>query len=579
MYVGPSARARRSLLGLFLCAMLPPIWAFGAGKCARAQQPAVPASTPDSNPDPQLTNPQPLEQRVRAILSEPAVARAHWGVAVAGLDGTPMLSINAGQLFQPASTAKLFTTAAALSLLGPESTVTTKVVGRGVFASPAELRGDLVLVGAGDANLSGRTLPYVPPQPRPRHNAGESPAPPDPDPLHHLAAMADAVAATGLKVVTGDILGDDTLLPWEPYAEGWELDDLVWGYGAPVSALSVADNQVRLTVTPGAHAGQPAAVEVAQAVPFYVVEAMVGTVAPGNKSSSVQGGVQVELAPGTRVLRVYGEIAADAGPDVEEVAVGDPAEYAALALKSLLEARGIDIRGRALAQHLYSANPKGFLGESKEPIAGMSNDRVAHSAPGVRMPVSEVHTATVAEKQLASSTSPPLAGDVTVTNKTSQNLHAELLLHRLGLAVLGDGSTAAGVRVLRQFLLNAGLEKDAFVFFDGSGLSTHDLVAPGATVQLLAYAARQPWFPQWKTSLPIGGIDGTLASRFTHDPLKAHVFAKTGTLGEARALAGYLQCASGRTVLFDIMDSAHQPGSSADREAMDRIVAAIAAGN
>ncbi len=90
---------------------------------------------------------------------------------------------------------------------------------------------------------------------------------------------------------------------------------------------------------------------------------------------------------------------------------------------------------------------------------------------------------------------------------------------------------------------------------------------------------QQPWFAQWKPALPIGGVDGTLASRFTDSPLKGHVFAKTGTLGETRALAGYLDAASGKQVIFSIMVDNHEPGTSADRVTMDKIVEAIAANN
>ena len=539
----------------------------GGESGAAAQEVSLPA-LPAGVAEPRPASADGLERQVRAVLAEPAVARSHWGVAVVGMDGAPILSIDADQMFQPASTAKLFTTAAAMSVLGAEATVTTRLIGRGVFAGVGELRGDLVLVGAGDGNLSGRTLPYAAPQPHRAHAAGEAGAP-EVDPLRYLAAMADTVAATGLKVVTGDVLGEDTVWPWEPYAEGWELDDLVWGYGAPVSALSVADNQMRLTVTPGTRAGQPAAVELAQAVPYYVVEATVTTAGAG----STAGGVQVERAAGARVLRVYGQIAADAGADAEEVAIADPAEYAAAALKAMLEERGIEVRGRALAQHRSPESAKGFLAESREPIAGWTSNQ---ASPGsARGRVQDGPKETV----LAERVSPSLAEDVTVTNKTSQNLHAELLLRRLALRLGGDGSTAGGARVVRQFLVNAGLDKDDFALYDGSGLSTHDLVTPRGEAALLVYAARQRWFRAWKASLPVGGVDGTLLSRFTRAPLAGHVFAKTGTLGEARALAGYVECASGRMVAVSVMDSLHQPGSSADRDAMDRIVAAIAAAN
>ena len=79
----------------------------------------------------------------------------------------------------------------------------------------------------------------------------------------------------------------------------------------------------------------------------------------------------------------------------------------------------------------------------------------------------------------------------------------------------------------------------------------------------------------WKEAFPIGGEYGTLESRFANPPLKDHLFAKTGTLGEARALSGYLDAASGRTVIFSIMVGNHLPGDSSDRDAMDKIVAAI----
>jgi D-alanyl-D-alanine carboxypeptidase/D-alanyl-D-alanine-endopeptidase (penicillin-binding protein 4) len=189
-----------------------------------------------------------------------------------------------------------------------------------------------------------------------------------------------------------------------------------------------------------------------------------------------------------------------------------------------------------------------------------------------------------AYKVLAKHVSAPLREDIVVTNKESLNLHAELLLLQLGLAVTGKGERAQGVRIVRQFLINAGIDKDDFVFYDGSGLSGYDLVTPRAVAKLLSFAAHdpktgapQPWFADWKASLPVGGVDGTLADRFTAPPLKGHVFAKTGTHSEGRALSGYLECASGQTVIFSILVDHQLPGDSADRDAMDKIVAAIAA--
>jgi D-alanyl-D-alanine carboxypeptidase/D-alanyl-D-alanine-endopeptidase (penicillin-binding protein 4) len=207
-----------------------------------------------------------LARQISALLADPAVARAHWGIDVTARDGAPIYSLNEGQLFQPASNAKLFTTATAMALLGAGTTFETKVIAEGVLNGVDKLTGDLVLVGAGDANLSGRSIPYIAPALRP------NPAPPAPPALRYLEEMADQVAKTGLKVVNGDVVGDDTLFPWEPYAEDWSIDDTVWGYGAPVSALSINDNQFKVTVTPGVAAGGPATVMVDPAVPYYTVD-------------------------------------------------------------------------------------------------------------------------------------------------------------------------------------------------------------------------------------------------------------------------------------------------------------------
>ncbi len=310
-----------------------------------------------------------LAREIGTLLAEPAVSRAHWGIMVTAMDGTPIYSLNEGQLFQPASNTKLFTTAAAMALLGPKATFETKVVAKGVFGGVETLTGDLVLVGSGDANLSGREIPYVAPALRPKVEKGAAPVP-EVNPLRYLAEMADQVAATGLKVVNGDVVGDDTLFPWEPYAQDWSIDDAVWGYGAPVSALTINDNQIKVTVTPGAVAGQPATVVVDPAVPSYYTLDMSVTTGAAKSGSHVQ----MERALGSKVLRVYGSIAVDAQPDEEEVAIDDPAEYAAMALKGMLEARGIVVTGKARAKHRIVDGCGGFHGGDEGAVSDHADE-------------------------------------------------------------------------------------------------------------------------------------------------------------------------------------------------------------
>jgi len=370
-----------------------------------------------------------------------------------------------------------------------------------------------------------------------------------------------------VKKIHGDIVGDDTLFPWEPYPQDWSIDDAVWGYGAPVSALTIADNELRLEIDPASAAGQPAAVMLEQAVPYYTVQNQTQTVATKAEAT----GVQVERMIGSRVLRLYGSIALKDEPDVEHVAIEDPAEYAAMVLRASLLDHGIAITGVARARHRIPSDGTGFLRGLHAPLDA-EQAIVAGSAVANACPIPTDSTPVLARHESA-----PLSQNVLFTNKVSQNLHAELLLHQSARLIPPcDGSTVEGARAIRAFLLHAGLDPNNFIFFDGSGLSGHDLTTPRATAKLLAYATTQPWFAAWRASLPIGGEDGSLTERFPKLPLKDHVFAKTGTLSEARALSGYLDAASGRAIIFSIMVGNHLPGS-ADRDAMDKIVAAIQA--
>ena len=515
-----------------------------------------------------------LGQQIATLLAQPAVSRDHWGVMATTLDGKPIYSLNEAQLFQPASNAKLFTTAAALALLGPNQKFTTRVE-YGLVGSSAEMvDSDIVIVGSGDGNFSDRELPYRTPSEAKNFPRVVS------HPLQYLAEFADEIEAAGVKRVTGDVVGDDTVFPWEPYPQGWSIDDMVWGYGAPVSGLSIADNQIKVMVRPGKTSADKPTFEWPMGIPTYY---QIDTSALVTGSAKSGSHVQMEREVGSKLLRVYGSIAIDAEPNTEQIAIADPAEFAAIVLKELLEDRGVHVNGTARARHRLVARGPGFLEESRGPLPELPTHP---TTPGLSSLLSGKVSCLDACPIVLQHTSPPVQEDVVVTNKVSQNLHAELLLHHLGKtfgqAYAGgnggvDGSTAEGIRVVRQFLINAGIDQNDFIFFDGSGLSDHDLVTPRATAKLLQFATTQPWFDAWKASLPIGGVDGSLEARFPKPPLKNHVFAKTGTLGEARALSGYLDCASGRTVIFSIMVGNHLPGTNTDRDAMDKIVAAIAA--
>ena len=502
---------------------------------------------------PALT-PSALSARLLPILASPALAQAHVGVRITTLDGRLLFAYHDKERFTPASNTKLLTTAAASALLPVDTlTWTTRLVTDGTVDADGTLHGNLILLGAGDPTMSARLYPY-----RNRKEAEQHPEPLR-DPLGDLSAMVDQLAARGIRAVDGDIIGDDTLFPWEPYGVGWGWDDLVWSYGAPVSAVTIDDNVVHLHVQAGGQGATEAAW--VPATPFYTLQ-NAATVAASAEAAEPG----LDRMPGSRTVRLWGTISPDGY--TAPMAIEDPAEFAARSLQMLLAQRGIAVQGTARAQHRLSTVTQDYGLEQAQPLALQPAELATFAAPVAGRTV------------LATHLSPPVAEDIVVTNKVSQNLHAELLLRMLGKTLGEDGSYAQGVRVVRQFLLQAGVPASDFFFHDGSGMSMSDLITPRAYTTLLAYAAHQTWGAEWRKSLPVGGADGTLAERFGGTPLDGRIEAKTGSLSEVSTLSGYLTTSRGQTLVFSILVNGHLPENGDEKatiHAMDQICLTVAA--
>jgi D-alanyl-D-alanine carboxypeptidase/D-alanyl-D-alanine-endopeptidase (penicillin-binding protein 4) len=361
---------------------------------------------------------------------------------------------------------------------------------------------------------------------------------------------------------------------------------MLWGYGAPGSALTVHDNQIDVTLTPAADGKSNATITFTPDLAYYTLNAHT----PGRNGYTPtvltrdwsRPALQLfTRAPGSHALSIEGDVKPGGPAAHEEIALEDPAEYAAMALKAALIRHGVVVHGDAHAQHRPAGDLEGFSKEVTAPLA-MPPQMLANffqpGKPGCSYSVVSDGKPNPPQTVLAEHVSPPLLEDVRLTNKVSQNLHAEILLRNIARGKDCTASLPRSVQIVRQYWVHAGLDPADFFFYDGSGLSTKDVVTPRAVAQLLAYAATQPWFAQWKPTLPVAGEDGTLSARFGKDsPLRQHLFAKTGTLGETRALSGYLEAASGRTIIFSVLVDTHPPTSSADRTVMDKIIEAIAA--
>jgi len=440
--------------------------------------------------------------RADALLDAEPESKGDWGLLIVDAQtGETLYEKNADHYFVPASNMKLFTTALALAKLRPDYRFRTTLETRGAVSPDGTLSGDVVLVGRGDPNLSNRKFPF------------ELKEEFDGAPEKVLAELADTLVARGVKEISGDVVGDDSYFPRERYPNGWEIDDMVWEYGAAISAIVVDDNTVALTLTPGEKMGDPVNATVAPLTPDFALQNGVTTSAAGLKPD-----LTVTREPGASLVDVRGTLPAKSTPRKLVLAIEEPALHAASLLAGFLAERGVKVDGKIRAVHV---------------------------------PDADVSPRTI----LAEHMSVPLADSAKLVNKISQNLHAEMLL-RTAARQNGMWSTPEDLlKVAQDFYTAAGIAPDDVIQTDGSGLSRHDLVTPRAVVTLLKYAQGQPWFAPYYASLPVAGIDGSLQDRMKGTVAAGRIHAKTGSVEHVRTLSGFAETASGRKLIFSFLSN------------------------
>jgi D-alanyl-D-alanine carboxypeptidase/D-alanyl-D-alanine-endopeptidase (penicillin-binding protein 4) len=411
------------------------------------------------------------------------VRSGQFGVMAVSLTrGDTLFQHQAGTPLMPASTMKMLTSAAAFERFGPRYQFSTDVLYDGTLGSDGTITGNVYLRGDGDPSLSGRYMSGGPAAP--------------------MNYLADQLVSRGIKRITGEVIGDATAFDDQKIPEGWLTRYLQAGYAARVSGLSLNENLVWVTVTPGAGAKLEPATSAIKLVNN------VRTVPGGGASISVR-----RQTDGT--ILVSGRIGSRSIPRRYVYVVEDPAPFTTGALREALIAKGIQVDG------------------------GLRLGKTPSSAV-----------------KIASVQSPTLDRIISAMNRESINIFAELLMRNAarGPERNEQGTVANGQTLLRQFFATK-VKADTLhlEISDGSGLSTLDRVTPRAMTQMLGYAHRAEWGPYFHASLPVAGESELLRRRMRGSSAQGNLHAKTGTTNDVIGLGGYVTAMNGEVIAFSFI--------------------------
>jgi len=401
-----------------------------------------------------------------------------------------IFSHNGERALIPASNQKVLVTAAALDNLGLDFTLDTDLRARGNLKDGV-LDGDLVLIGRGDPNISGRDH--------------------DGDITWVLKHLVSGLHELGITRVTGKLYFDDSYFSGERIHKDWPTDQSLRWYEAEISALTLNDNCITVQVAPGA-AGSAASVSLLPDTKYVSIDK--------NETQTINSRSDPKIGwtrpSDENRLRVWGTISNSRGVYQSDCTVSDPAQFCAFVMLETLAAQGIAIEGGLQRAHREMQNWDDFA--------------------------------------LIKRNSSDLAATLYICNEHSQNLYAENLFRIIGREGMGEGTFAAGEAAVLHFLEQNDIPHTGLTMSDGSGLADSNRVSANTLARVLSTIAKHDDYAVYRSTLPVAGHTGTLRRRMRGgDASHANVHAKTGTINGVSALSGYVNARSGKRYAFSII--------------------------
>lgn len=351
-----------------------------------------------------------------------------------------------------------------------------------------------------------------------------------------LRWLAAELTKSGIRKITGDLICDDSFFDDYRKGYGWMWDDVSDWYYAPISALNLNENCVEISVKPGEQVGDSLEFHLEPKTAHMRILSTGLTVDSLDTLKIREFKVERRWRPAENIIDISGGMIVGARERTYTIDVVDGALYTGALLSEVLTSEAIEI-----------------FGSVKNGVAPDTSILIAEHL------------------------SEPLTEVVFHTNKVSYNLGAEALVKTLG-AHSGQmpGTAARGLSTIKQYFNEFKVDTTGFRLADGSGSSRYILITPSQIVALLQTMHKDFRVQaEFKSSLPIAGVDGTLKNRMKGTPAQGKLRAKTGTLSGVAALSGYTATADGEHLVFSMIMSHYVGSSRKIRNVQDKIGALI----
>jgi len=423
-------------------------------------------------------------------------------------------SVNENKLLSPASIMKLFSSAAALEILGEAFKPKTQVLYTGEIREDSVLSGNLIVKGYGDASLGSK---YFTTNDKRR-------------------AFFDTWAATikkaGILKIEGKIIADASSFGYFGAPSGWVWGDMGNYYGAFPSGLTLFDNILELYFNTGIKAGSSTEiVKTSPEVPDFKIDNHVLSENINSDNSYVFS------APYSNYAFVKGSLPLSKRNFLVKAAIQNPEALFAFELHQSLLKNGLEITG-------------GYKGQKEHKEKSQTT------------------------KELFTYYGEELKDFVKLINHKSINLFAEHLVGWIALEKTGVGFHDEGIDCIYEHW-EKRIDIASARITDASGLSRNNAVSAHQMVQLLTYMDKQK-NKAFLESIPVLGEGGTVKSFCKGQAAEGRVRAKSGTMSRIKSYAGYVNTKSGKKLAFALIVNNHTNSSSEVKKLMEPVMNAMA---